>query len=150
MTPQEILALCHDLNLEVRAEAGNLIVSPADKLPATLRDQLRDHKEALLEVLQPQSFANPRAKLRQLEKALNFSGPEPQEQWIIIQWREHAHTEQEIDTMERRVLAAAVAQFRASGDDSGFYQLLQIGLRGCCVVCRELGVAALPLQEVPP
>jgi hypothetical protein len=50
MSPQEVLDLCRDLALEIRAEDGNLHVSPAERLPATLRDQLREQKDALVEI----------------------------------------------------------------------------------------------------
>lgn len=144
MSPQEVLDLCWDLGLEVRVEEGNLYVSPAEKLPETLREQLREQKAALLEILAPQSFLSVKTTLAKLEKQMNVYAPEPGERWIIIHRNPknpdvHPHSEQEIDEAERRLLAAARATFRSTGDDSGFSQSLQIG-REHCFVCRELSV----------
>jgi hypothetical protein len=141
-----VLDLCQDLGLKIRAEDGNLVVSPADKLPATLRDQLREQKEALVDLLCPQSFDNPRGKLRQLEKALHTHVGEPEVDLIIILHRGHQHDEQELQEMERRVRQAALARWRDTGEEPGVVPL-HVGrarsLSGCAV-CRALLEAATP------
>jgi hypothetical protein len=61
----------------VRAEEGNLIVSPAEKLSATLRAQLAEQKEAVLDILSPSLLDAPRTVLKRLEKALHANTSEP-------------------------------------------------------------------------
>ena len=70
MTPHEVLSLCADLGLDVRAEEGNLYVSPAEKLPE--RGPARDTFSSLTR-LAPQRpeapgeaarHARPRARTR--------------------------------------------------------------------------------------
>jgi len=150
MTPHEVLSLCADLGLDVRAEDGNLYVSPAEKLPATLRTQLGEQKEALLEILSPPLLDPPRSALRRLEKQLGMQGLVPEPAWIVIRHRGHEHTETEVETVKRRICARALERYARTRDEADLgVGLLRVGLpsdgRIGCSVCQEL--RALPVQE---
>src|SRR5262249_53815908 len=135
-----------DLGLEVRAEEGNLYVSPAEKLPATLRAQLVEQKEALLDILCPPLLDSPRTALRRLEKQLGMQGPMSEPAWIIVRHHGHSHSEAELEAVKRRLWAAALAQYqRTQREDDLGAGVLHVG-HDACAVCQELHALPLPAQ----
>jgi len=144
VTAAELLASLHHRGFTLAVGDGDtLTLSPKAQVTPELRELVRTHKQELITLLRPQSFDNPRSKVRQLEKALNVNSPEPEGFVLWVIFPDHPHSTAEMAAAQRRL----AAQWAATSD--GFH--LDTRFVGCdgCHVCRLLGTEP-PLPGTAP
>src|SRR5262245_319256 len=138
MSPQEILTLCSDLGVVIRVENDNLVVSPPERLPASLREQLREQKETILTLLAPASFENPRSALKRVEKLAGVDQPAPEPIFVVFDESlgegAHTHTEADITAALRRIWAEQQLHSQGTNAKEG---LVFVSVDGSsCDACR--------------